>query len=60
MNSTMADEAFWKSTEGSFGRSFVGSEIYVQRKWQFQQDASIGRLTSVGEEGGMAEPARDR
>lgn len=38
MNSTMADEAFWKSTEGSFGRSFVGSEIYVQSKWQFQQE----------------------
>lgn len=29
-------------------------------KWQFQQDASIGKLTSVGEEGAMGEPALDR
>lgn len=34
----MADEAFWKPTEGSFGRSLVGSEIYVQSKRQFQQE----------------------
>lgn len=38
VNSTMVEEAFWKPTDRSFGRRFVGSETYVQSKWQFQQE----------------------